>query len=280
VNDLESRLRELLNESIDGELGPEGPAPVFHPPTVAAPSRRRHLRRWAFPLLAAAAVAVIFAATALANRHADERRPVPPASSAPAPTATRPATTPPRQLPPPASHPRASESPAATGSSAPARSTSPASQPPGRAANIVDFGGYGPVDLGLTAGQVATLEPALTRNAFGAGCVQFFGQAPAAIGGPMFNIVLTPPSNRVVGISVPATAVTDTGLRVGSTRAQVAAAYPGRHTEITGSQGGTVFLVQGSTSWLGFLLDQSGAVKSMSVGSKAFAAQQELCVSG
>jgi hypothetical protein len=144
----------------------------------------------------------------------------------------------------------------------------------------LDFTGYGPVSLGMTSSEVAALEPTLTRNTFGAGCTQYFDHGPSQVGGPMFNILLTPPTNRVIGISVPSSAVTDTGVRIGSTRSQITAAYAGHHTEETSSQGGTVVLVQGTTSWLGFLLNQSGAVKSMSVGSKAFAAQQEVCIAG
>jgi hypothetical protein len=132
----------------------------------------------------------------------------------------------------------------------------------------------------MTAAQLAALEPNLNRNTFGVGCTQFFDHAPGQVGGPMFNVLLTPPTNRVIGISVPARAVADANIKVGSTRGQIAVAYPGKHIEETNSQAGTVVLVQGSNSWMGFLLDQSGTVKSMSVGSRAFAAQQELCVGG
>lgn len=144
----------------------------------------------------------------------------------------------------------------------------------------MDFNGYGPVGLGMTSSEVAALEPTLTRNPFGAGCTQYFDLASARVGRPRLNIVVTPPTNRVIGIDVPSSAVTDAGVQIGSTRSQIAAAYANHHTEETSSQGGTVVLVQGNTSWLGFLLDQAGAVKSMSVGSKAFAGQQELCIAG
>ena len=60
--DTDSRLRELLNNSIDDELGPKRAAPPFVTP-MAGPSSHRHavrLRAWSIPLLAAAIVAVLF----------------------------------------------------------------------------------------------------------------------------------------------------------------------------------------------------------------------------
>jgi len=130
----------------------------------------------------------------------------------------------------------------------------------------------------MTATQVAAAEPTLTRGNFGTGCTQFYDKAPAHVNGPMFNVLLTPPTNQVIGVSAPAGYQTDTGVGIGASRAQVKAAYPGRHTEETSSQGGQVLLVQGPSSWIGFTFGSGTTVLHMSIGSRDFAANGELCV--
>jgi hypothetical protein len=56
LEDFEKNLRRTLNQGIDRQLGPRRQPPVFHPPV-------RTPRPWLTPLLAAACVAVVVAAT-------------------------------------------------------------------------------------------------------------------------------------------------------------------------------------------------------------------------
>ena len=57
MNDIDERIRDLLNESVDAELGPRRPAPPFDP--RLADKRRRRWAPWAMPLIAAASVAAL-----------------------------------------------------------------------------------------------------------------------------------------------------------------------------------------------------------------------------
>jgi hypothetical protein len=60
VNDIDQRMRQLLNESVDAQLGPRRPAPPFEP------RRARPLRRfgpWVAPLVAVASVAALVGGT-------------------------------------------------------------------------------------------------------------------------------------------------------------------------------------------------------------------------
>jgi hypothetical protein len=163
VTNTDSRLRELLNKSIDDELGPKRAAPPFVTP-MAGPSGHRYavrLRAWSIPLLAAAIVAVLFGATALASRHTSERAPVQPATSAPATaTPSRPAPSQSQVAPLPSvsnSSPPPSHASSSAGSAA-HYSASPNS--PGRGADSLDFNGYGPVGLGMTSSEIEILRAA------------------------------------------------------------------------------------------------------------------------
>jgi hypothetical protein len=140
--------------------------------------------------------------------------------------------------------------------------------------NLITFTSVGSLQLGMTAAQVHAAEPSLSSGSFGTGCTQF-GRTP---GGSMLSAVLTPPTNRVIGIYARIDDRTDTGIGVGSTRDQVRAAYADRHIEETSSYGGQEILVQGPSSWLGFTFGQGTTVKAILVGSHDFAATYELCV--
>ena len=56
MNDIDQRIRRLLNESVDARLGPRRPAPPFAPRRV---TRLRRFGPWAAPLVAAASVAAV-----------------------------------------------------------------------------------------------------------------------------------------------------------------------------------------------------------------------------
>ena len=87
MNDIESRIRDLLNESVDAELGPRRPAPPFGP--RLADKRRRRWAPWTMPLIAAASVAALVSGTVAVAHLASDHRPAPPATSiAPTPPPT------------------------------------------------------------------------------------------------------------------------------------------------------------------------------------------------
>jgi hypothetical protein len=138
--------------------------------------------------------------------------------------------------------------------------------------NLVTFTGVGPVQLGMTAAQVHAAEPSLQRHTFGQGCMSYYGSA-----GDM-QVTFVPSSDTIYGIDAPDGYVTDAGIRVGSTPDQIRAAYAGRHIEQVTSQGGQVLLVQGPSSWLGFVLGNGSRVQGISLGEHDFAAQFEYCV--
>jgi hypothetical protein len=117
VNDIETRIRELVNDTVDAELGPRRVAPPFDPRRNTKP---RRWAPWVTPLLAAASVAAVAAATVTVAHVASEHRHTPPATSV-APTPDSP--TPP---PSPASSPATSAAPTPDSPTPP---PSPASSP-------------------------------------------------------------------------------------------------------------------------------------------------------
>jgi len=139
-------------------------------------------------------------------------------------------------------------------------------------AKLITFTGVGPVQLGMTAAQVHAAEPSLQRQTFGQGCLSYYGSA-----GDM-QVTFVPSSDTIYGIDAPDSDVTDAGIRIGSTPDQIRAAYAGRHIEQVTSQGGQVLLVQGPSSWLGFVLGNGSRVQGISLGDHDFAAQFEYCV--
>jgi len=279
VNDIESRIRDLINEAVDAEVGPRRPAPPFDP---RGAEKRRRWMPWAMPLLAAACVAALVGGTvAVAHLASSDHKHNPPATTvvpAPTPASTSPTTT---HTSKPSTSARTEQR--TTPGTAPVTSASSSSQPPGGegtpAPNTITFTSVGPVQLGMTEAQVRSVEPKLREGNFGTGCKQFFGQN-SGVNNPMFNVLLTPPTNRVVGISAPSGYVTDSGVGVGATRAQIHNAYPGRHIEETSSQGGQVMLVQGPNSWIGFTFGSGSTVRHIDVGEKYFAGNGEYCVGG
>jgi hypothetical protein len=87
VNDIEQRIKQLLNESVDAQLGPQRPAPPFEPRRI---KRLRRFGHWAAPLVAAASVAALVGgAIGVAHVASSGRHPQPGRSvSPPTPTPT------------------------------------------------------------------------------------------------------------------------------------------------------------------------------------------------
>jgi hypothetical protein len=143
VNDIETRIRELVNDTVDAELGPRRVAPPFDPRRDTKP---RRWAPWVTPLLAAASVAAVAAATVTVAHVASEHRHTPPAISV-APTPDSP--TPP---PSPASSP-------ARVSSAPPSSSTPGPGTSSSSTVVVD-------GLWLVPGPYAFLVPSSWQEAY------------------------------------------------------------------------------------------------------------------
>jgi hypothetical protein len=139
--------------------------------------------------------------------------------------------------------------------------------------NLITFTSVGPVQLGMTTAQVHTAEPSLTSGPDGTGCTGFGPR-----GGSQPHVVLASSSDRVIGIDAPSGYRTDTSIGVGSTRDEIRAAYAGRHIEEISTYPGQVVLVQGPSSWLGFVLGHGTTVQSITVGEHDYAAQFEVCI--
>jgi hypothetical protein len=156
VNDIESRIRDLLNESVDAELGSPRPAPPFHPRIVG---KRWRLASWVTPLIAAASVAALVGGTvAIAHVVSGHRQLRPATSVVPTPVPTTALPTPTSPTSGPAQHttaPHATSSPTA---SKPANKTtnSPPPAPSGRWTDskvVISTHSLGAVIRGMTLVQ-------------------------------------------------------------------------------------------------------------------------------
>lgn len=171
MNDVEQRIRQLLNESVDARLGPRRPAPLFEPRRV---ERLRRFGPWAAPLVAVASVAAVVAGTVGVSQVASSGHHVQPGSSVPALTptpatptgaptsaATGPSTAPtgsPTSAPPTSPKTDDSSSPARASSTPPSSST-PGPPSPGSSAVVVD-------GLHLVPGPYGFLVPSNWQEAF------------------------------------------------------------------------------------------------------------------
>ncbi|HKF35236.1 MAG TPA: hypothetical protein VKB37_22985 [Jatrophihabitantaceae bacterium] len=156
MNDIETRIRELVNATVDAELGPRRAAPPFAPRRVTKP---RRWAPWVTPLIAAACVAAVAVGTVTVAHVASEHRHAPPATSA-APTPHSPpprpthASSPTSVAPTPDSPPHAS-------SPAHASSAPPSSSHAGPAGSTVVVDG-----LRLVPGPYGFLVPSSWQEAF------------------------------------------------------------------------------------------------------------------
>jgi hypothetical protein len=158
VNDIDQRMKQLLNESVDAQLGPRRPAPPFVPRRI---KRLRRFGPWAAPLVAVASVTAVIAGTVGVAHLASPRHhpqpgksvtpPTPTPTTTPTPTSTRPKGTPTTQT---------TGSPRGSASSQPSSSSAPSSTPPPATSTATDWdidgdgrpdrgqlvflGGYGP----------------------------------------------------------------------------------------------------------------------------------------
>jgi hypothetical protein len=87
VNDIEQRIKQLLNESVDAQLGPRRPAPPFEPRRV---KRLRRVGPWAAPLIAVASVAAVVGGTIGVAHLASSGHHPQPGRSVPSPTPAQP----------------------------------------------------------------------------------------------------------------------------------------------------------------------------------------------
>ena len=157
MNDIETRIRELVNATVDAELGPRRAAPPFAPRRVTKP---RRWAPWVTPLIAAASVAAVAVGTVTVAHVASEHRHAPPATSvAPTPHSPPPrpthASSPTSVAPTPDSPLQHASSPAHA-SSAP-----PSSSHPGPASSTVVADG-----LRLVPGPYGFLVPSSWQEAF------------------------------------------------------------------------------------------------------------------
>lgn len=84
MNDFETKLKTLLNEQVDAEVGRRRTPPPFEPPSAAERANRRWFdnnRTWALPLLAAACVAAIVGTTLGASNLLAADKQVPPGTA-------------------------------------------------------------------------------------------------------------------------------------------------------------------------------------------------------
>jgi hypothetical protein len=159
-------------------------------------------------------------------------------------------------------------------------SASPAPPPADLRTSVVDFGGFGPFRIGMTLTEVRQANAGkLPEAGLANGCVSFVDNGTTADLGSALQLLVTPDDGgHLVGIRAPITARTAKGIGIGSTRADVAAAYAGFPLTDTESQEGHVALVRqpGTEDYLGFTFDGS-SVEATAIGTRGFAAGGELC---
>ena len=99
MNDIETKLKAMLNEQVDAEVGRRRTPPPFPLPSAAERAERRWFgagrgRPWALPLLAAACVAAIVGISVSASNLLADDKPTQPGNSLPVPTQRTTATEP------------------------------------------------------------------------------------------------------------------------------------------------------------------------------------------
>lgn len=158
--------------------------------------------------------------------------------------------------------------------------SAPPSPPPDLRESIVDFGGFGPFRVGMTLTEVRKANAGkLKESTRGNGCVSFIDtDATADLAGALQLLVIRDHGDRLVGIRAPIVARTAKDIGIGSTHADITAAYSGVSVTDTESQAGPVVLVQkpGTDDYLGFPLDGDSVTATL-IGTHDFAAGYELC---
>lgn len=207
MNDLETKLKQNLNRSVDAQLGARRTPPPFQPPLVHALSGspaprpgRRGIRPWLAPVAAAACVVAVVAGTVGATKLLSQRHAAPPAS------------------------PGTTTAPGPSGSAA----TSDSASPPVTGSN-----------LPLTLTKVGSVEVALPTN-WVVGDWSQYQHTNSGLGTPVW--CLTPSSAPVVHHACPVEL-----SEPGSTSYQLDSSFPGGRPGWEfcgpgGSRGGSVVL--------------------------------------
>lgn len=153
MNDFESRLKDLLNESVDERVGPRRPAPPFGRPRVVHGRDHRPRPPWLLPLLAAACVAAVVGGIVGTTRLVSDGTHLP-ATRPPSPTVTT--------TPPPTSTPSTTSAPSTPRTSASASTSQPPSSPTAPPPHAVRLGS---ATISLPANWVArNYQQYLTRG--------------------------------------------------------------------------------------------------------------------
>ena len=140
MNDIETKLKAMLNEQVDAEVGRRRTPPPFQLPSAAEHATRRWFGRdrapWMLPLLAAACVATVVGGSLGASSLLANDKKVAPGTSAPAPSPSV-ATTPPA----PSSTPTAVATTPTSSTTAPQNTHTQSSEPPKLHYRTVELGG-------------------------------------------------------------------------------------------------------------------------------------------
>jgi hypothetical protein len=90
VNDIDSKIVALIQESVDSQLGPRRPAPPFRQTQSPMPEngRREPFKSWLIPMLAAASIVGVISATIGVTRVSSVRAPVRPLATTASPIAS------------------------------------------------------------------------------------------------------------------------------------------------------------------------------------------------
>ncbi|MGW4464755.1 hypothetical protein [Micromonospora sp. NPDC004704] len=145
----------------------------------------------------------------------------------------------------------------------------------------VTFNHYGPIAAGMSREELLAATPVHLDQYGGNSVCSWLADSRHPPRAPYGELHVTlDREGTVVGIDAPASAWTDLGITVGSSRDQVVAAYGEPVEEGTNEEGD--FLLYGSSEkgWLGFNLNSSDAVVTIRTGSEDYARGGNICSEG
>lgn len=261
MSEFEDRLTRDLADLAHHRVASKRPIPPLPRPTRSPGRTPRRSGRWWTPVLAAALVVLVVGGGWALTRSSgkDGARPAVTDSVTPSPS---PSLSP-------------SESANLTSTPSPTPSVSVPSMPPPVDPAMFRFDGVGPLRLGMSVAEVEALG-------YSGGSISTFGCAQYFVGSPErpLSVIVDPVLDRVKSVvTVFATADyrTEAGIRVGSTAAEVRAAYAGYEiVEREFGQASTGLLVTGAGGFMGFTI-KDGLVSSIKVADEAdFATNSEV----